>query len=123
MQEIFEENVSKRLYGAIIWLPMLVTDSLQAANESETRFSNRRLRQLWDEHLILAQLLAQSLNLKASIAWDVYLLYPPDHAWHLELPPAPKFWMHQLDEEPTLLLDPPRLKQAVRTLLERTAFQ
>ncbi|HEU0296938.1 MAG TPA: hypothetical protein VFR47_29640 [Anaerolineales bacterium] len=123
VREIFEENESKRLYGAMIWTRMLVTDSIQAANECETRFSDRRLRQFWDEHQILEQLLAQTLNLKARIAWDVYLIYPPDHPWNRALPPAPKFWMYQLDEEPTLLLDPPRLKDYVWTLLERTASQ
>lgn len=121
MQEIFEENESKRLYRAVVWTRMLVTDSLQAANECETRFSDRRLRQFWDEHRILGQLLSQTLKLKAAVAWDVYLIYPPDHPWNMELPPAPKFWMHQLDEEPSLLLDPPRLKDYVQTLLQSAA--
>ena len=102
---------------------MLVTDSLYPANERETRFADPRVQQFWDERRILGHLLSQTLKLKASMAWDVYLIYPPDYPWNLELPPAPKFWMHQLDEEPTLLLDPPRLKQDVQTLLERTASQ
>ena len=123
MQEIFEENESKRLYGAIIWTPMLITDSLHPANERKTQFSDPRVQQIWDQDRILGQLLSQTLNLKASMAWDVYLVYPPDHPWTLELPPAPIFWMHQLDEEPTLLLDPPRLKQDVQTLLEGPASQ
>lgn len=123
MQEILEENESKRLYAAIIWTRMLVTDSLHAVQEHEARSSEARLRQFWDDHRLLGRLLAQTLNLKASIAWDVYLIYPPDHPWHLELPPAPKFWMHQLDEEPARLLDPPRLKGYVQTLVERTTSQ
>lgn len=123
MQEIFEENESKILYGAIIWTPMLVTDDLEAANERETRFSDTRVQQIWDPDRILGGLLSQTLNLKAPIAWDVYLVYPPHHSWDTELPPRPIFWMHQLDEEPALLLDPPRLKHYVQTLLERTAFQ
>ena len=102
---------------------MLATDSLHAAMEREARFSDARLRQFWDEDRILGQLLAQTLNLKASIAWDVYLLYPPDHPWIQELPPAPNFWMHQLEEEPARLLDAARLKGYVQTLLERTASQ
>lgn len=122
MQEIFEEN-EKILSGAIIWTPMLVSDSLEAANECETRFSDTRLQQIWDRDRILGGLLSQTLNLKASTAWDVYLVYPPDHPWDAALPPMPEFWMHQLDEEPGLRLDPPRLKEYVQTLLERTAFR
>ena len=121
MQEIFEENESKLLDGAILWTPMLVTDSLEAANERVILFSEPRVKQFWDPDRILGQLLAPALNLKASTAWDVYLLYPPDHPWDTELPPTPEFWMHQLDEEPALLLDPPRLKEYLQTLLERTA--
>jgi hypothetical protein len=63
------------------------------------------------------------LKLKAPIAWDVYLIYPPDHPWDTELPPAPTFWMHQLDEEPKLYLDPLRLKDAVQTIIERAEHE
>jgi len=59
------------------------------------------------------------LNLKESIAWDVYLIYLPNQIWDTELPPKPEFWMHQLDEEPTLYLDAPRLKQEVQRLIEK----
>lgn len=123
MQEIFEENKSEILHGGIVWTPMLATDSLDAANERETKFSDSRVKQLWDPDRIFGQLLSQTLNLKGLVAWDVYLVYPPNTVWDAELPPTPIFWMHQLDEEPTLLLDPPRLKQYVQTLLVRTAFQ
>ena len=98
---------------------MLVTDSLNAANERETRFSDSRVKQFWDLDRILGQLLSQALMLKASIAWDVYLVYPPNHSWSTELPPMPEFWMHQLDEEPALCFDPPRLKRSVQAMIER----
>ena len=119
MQEIFEENKSKILYGAIVWAPMLETDNVYAAKERETRFSDRRVMQFWDPVRIFGQWMAQTLHLKTSIAWDVYLVYPPEHPWEAKIPPAPAFWMHQLNEEPTLLLDPPRLKQYVQTLIEK----
>ena len=122
MQEIFVENESERLHGAIVWTQMLVTDSLEAANNRESQFSDTRVHQLWDQDQIMGQYLSQTLKLQESIAWDVYLVYPPNHTWEASLPPAPLFWMHQLDEEPTLYLDPPRLKHYVQTLLERTAL-
>lgn len=118
MQEIFEENRSEILYGAIVWTPMLATDNLGAADARESWFSDPRLRQFWDPDRIFGRWLAQTLNLKESIAWDVYLIYSPEHSWDSGIPPRPIFWMHQLDEEPTLLLDPYRLKQYVQTLIE-----
>lgn len=117
MQEIFEENKSELLSGAIVWTPMLVTDTVTAANERQTRFSDPRMMQFWDPDRIFGRLMSQTLNLKESIAWDVYLVYPPDHPWDTDLPPSPIFWMHQLNEEPTLFLDPLRLKRAVQAMI------
>src|SRR6266498_1097282 len=67
---------------------------------------------------IFGSLMSQTLNLTISIAWDVYLLYAPDHSWDAELPPPPEFWMHQQDEDRSLYLDPLRFKQHLQTLLE-----
>jgi hypothetical protein len=122
VQEIFENNDSELLRGAIVWTPMLPTDSLDSAIQRELMLSDARVEQLWDPDRIFGSLLSQTLNLTLSIAWDVYLLYPPDHSWDAELPPPPEFWMHQQDEELSLYLDPTRFKQYLQTLLERTAF-
>lgn len=110
------------LSGAIIWTPMLASDNLDAANQRGSIFSDYRVNQFWDDDKIFGRLMSRTLNLKESIAWDVYLLYLPDHPWISELPPAPMFWMHQLNEEPALLLDPPRFKNYVQTLLERLSI-
>jgi hypothetical protein len=122
VQAIFEENKSELLSGVIVWTPMLLTDSLEAVVQREFTFSDTRVKQLWDPDRIFGSLMSQTLNLRISIAWDVYLLYLPDHPWDTELPPAPKFWMHQQDEEMSLYLDPLQFKQYVQTVLERTAF-
>jgi hypothetical protein len=122
VQAIFEENNSELLAGAIVWTPMLQTDTLESAVQREHMFSDARLRQLWDTERLFGSLMSRTLNLRIPIAWDVYLLYPPNHPWDEELPPAPEFWMHQQDEEPSLYLDPSRFKQYVQTVLERTAF-
>ena len=102
---------------------MLETDNLAAANERETKFSDPRVQQFWDQDRNFGQMLSQTLQLKESIAWDVYLVYLPDHAWDAELPPIPAAWMHQLNEEPTLFLDPLRLKEYIQTALQEITFQ
>jgi hypothetical protein len=95
VQEIFADNDSDLLRGAILWTPMLPTDILESAVQRELMFSDGRLKQFWDLDRIFGSLMSQTLNLTISIAWDVYLLYSPDHPWDAELPPAPEFWMHQ----------------------------
>ena len=98
---------------------MLATDNREAAEERERIISDPRIQHYWDPDRTLGRLISHSLSLKTSIAWDVYLLYPPDHVWEAELPPMPVFWMHQLDEVPSLLLDPPALKKNVQAMIER----
>ncbi len=110
-QEIFEANESENVHAVIAWIPMLDTDNLEAANEREAQFSDPRVKQLWDKDRIWGRLLSQAFNLKGCIAWDVCLVYLLNHSWNGELPPMPNFWMHPLDEEPSFLLDPPRLKE------------
>ncbi len=97
---------------------MLVADSLLAAKQQENKLPDPRVIHSWDPDRILGRCLSQTLNLKASIAWDVYLIYSPDHRWMSELPPAPGFWMHQLNEEPTRFLDPLRLKSKVHAMIK-----
>ena len=101
---------------------MLPTDNLEAALQRELIFSDARVKQFWDPEQVFGRSLSQTLNLTISIAWDVYLLYPPDHPWNAELPPAPEFWMHQQNEDMGLYLDPARFKEHLQTILERTAF-
>ena len=98
---------------------MLAADGLETAEEREARFMDGRVQHYWDPDRNLGRLLSRTLNLKAPIAWDVYLVYQPDHSWETEFPPAPIFWMHQLDEEPALFLSPLRLKGTVQTMAER----
>ena len=118
MQEIFAENKSEMLQGAIIWTPMLATDNVDAANQREIKFSDPRVKQFWDPDQVLGQWLSRTLSLKAPVAWDVYLIYAPNHPWDTELPPIPDFWMHQLNEDPALYFNPERFRRYVQTLLE-----
>jgi hypothetical protein len=123
VQEIFEENKSKLLQGAIIWTSMLVTDSLNTAEQREAGFSDSRVMHFWDPGRILGRLLSQTLKLQESIAWDVYLVYSPHHLWDTELPPVPDFWMHPLDEDPALFLDPLRLNRTVQMMTNRVKHE
>ena len=96
-----------RLYR--VWLPVLETDSLQAAEEVRSAWSHEtRLVDFWDADLIISMAYHQVLELgyrvrRHRVAWDIFLLYRAGLRW-ADRPPMPSFWMHQLflDEVPKL---------------------
>jgi copper chaperone len=87
-----------RLRGFVVWLPMLASDSENAADAQAGSFVDARVAQQWDGDRMSGKLVAKTLSLKGN-AWDVYLLYAPGVKWTGETPPAPTFWMHQLRVE------------------------
>jgi len=99
-----------RLYR--VWLPVLETDTLQAAEEARSAWSHEsRLVDFWDADLIISRAYHQVLELgsrvrRHRVAWDIFLLYRAGMRW-ADVPPAPSFWMHQLflDDVPKLEAD------------------
>jgi len=83
-----------RLRGFVVWLPMLPSDSKEAAGAQAASFIDDRLVQQWDGERASGKLLAKTLHLKSD-AWDVY----PGVKWSGDEPPTPTFWMHQLHAE------------------------
>lgn len=99
VQSVFSRHPNDaRLRGFVVWLPMLPSDSREAAGAQAARFVDQRLMQEWDGDRASGNLMAKTLALKGS-AWDVYLLYAPGVKWTGEQPPPPTFWMHQLRAE------------------------
>jgi hypothetical protein len=98
---------------------MLPADSIVRAEEHEASFLDVRARHFWDDSHEAGRLFANSLHLNAAIAWDIYLLYSPGRRWLADQPPEPIFWMHQLEEEPSLLLDARRFSENVQALVDK----
>jgi len=99
---------------------MRETDSTAAAAEQANTVRDGRISQGWDGSLDIGKLFGAVLDLH-QIAWDVYLIYKPGITWEGEQPPAPTFWMHQVDGvDPGLLLcvNPARLGAEVDKLLK-----
>jgi hypothetical protein len=121
VQTVFSKfSGDERLRGFVVWLPMLSTDSEEAAANQAAAFTDRRLRQEWDGKRSSGTLLARTLKLQGP-AWDVYLLYAPGVKWTGENPPQPTFWMHQLRVEngadQKMCLNPGVFVSKVRDLL------
>jgi len=98
---------------------MLPTDTIIRAEEREAGFLDVRVRHFWDQRHEAGRLFAHSLHLKAAIAWDIYLVYSPGGHWLANQPPEPSLWMHQLDEDPSRLLDERRFNESVQTLVNK----
>jgi hypothetical protein len=100
-----------RLY--ILWLPVLETDTPQAAEQVRGRLpADNRLGHFWDHDLMLSRAYHRVLQLgqrlrRHRVAWDIFLLYGAGIMWN-EAPPVPEFWMHQL-----FLEDVPKLEATV----------
>ena len=105
---------------------MLAADDEDAARRSASLVTGQRVRQFYDPARLAGQAIARSLGAAGRIAWDTYLCYSPDSAWHAE-PPKQFDWVHQLGGRngwadisrhhrgDDLVRQPRRIKQALLT--------
>src|SRR3989442_1428194 len=82
-----------RLRAYYVWLPMLPTDDVPAAEQAAAHFVERRARHYWDGEKHLARRLGSALGVDP--AWDLYLAHASGDVDVV----APRFWMHQLPIE------------------------
>lgn len=85
----------------VVWEPILATDWRLPGAITLRRIPDRRARQFWDPHHLVAQQLARISQQKAGklepdccvrkgFHWDEAILYPPHLRWSEE--PDPVFW-------------------------------
>lgn len=61
---------------------------------------------------------APILGLGDAPAWDVYLLYDGNAEW-TDTPPRPIFWQEQLGISDETMLDPEKMTEAIKNLLNK----
>ena len=122
LKSVFSSTEAKDLQGFIAWVPMKPADDPGSAATQSASFRDARLTEAWDGERAAGALFGRMLKLKGT-AWDVYLLYPRGARWEGNAPPAPVFWMHQLQAEDgadqKFCLDPARLRRQTIALLEK----
>ena len=96
-ENIFEKYPDAAISAAIIWIPMLEDDSLEAALPSIKFLSDKRIQHFYDPHKRVGELIAGSVGWTGYAAWDIYLFYPLFVEWK-KTPPKPIYWMHQLTD-------------------------
>ena len=117
--QVLEQLPSPNLRAYVVWLPVLKAGNVEVAARREgARIHDPRTIHFFDPDARLANEFATVLHLPgATRAWDVYLVFGPDVRWRGQ-PPAPTYWMHQLDGAPSgLRLDEKRLAGVISGLL------
>jgi hypothetical protein len=94
----------------VVWLPIFGGDFRGEARKLSNSFRDKRVSYFIDGKSQTGKLWERVLSTERGIAWDVYLLYAAAATWE-EDPPAPEFWMHQLDG----VTKAPRLDEATFT--------
>jgi hypothetical protein len=80
---------------SIVWIPMLLDDSEDAARAATALIPDARACHYFDPNRQAGRVLASRMGGEGQVAWDIYLLFPPGVAWEDE-PPLPIDWVHQL---------------------------
>ncbi len=94
------ERVGSRADVHVVWLPILRSDSPEAASEATADLGGAPVRSWWLSDNDPAEAFARALALARShVAWDVVLVYGPDARWEGGQPPPPAAWWHQLGGE------------------------
>lgn len=117
-QEVFEGIASRKFRGYAVWEPILSTDDVRGARKATTILPDPRVRHYWIQGHGVGRLFQPALGLTESLAWDVYLVYPPGVEWSGNRPPKPSYYMHQLGELPaSRRLKPATLATRVRSTI------
>jgi hypothetical protein len=94
VREVLGGAHAKNLRASIVWVPMLDSDSAEAARLESSLYPDKRITHFWDEGAKLAADLGPWLGLaEGKKAWDVYMVYDARAKWAAR----PALWMHQLD--------------------------
>ncbi|HUP58736.1 MAG TPA: hypothetical protein VM598_14855 [Bdellovibrionota bacterium] len=125
MASVFRKEKAKSLRGFMVWLPMVEGDSAEAASTQASRLADSRVVvQGWDGGKEIGELFRSTLKLTRT-AWDVYLIYPPGVKWEGKEPPAPSYWMHQLERDsgadPKLCLNAPAFARKLGAEIRKAA--
>jgi len=118
---VFESEPSAKLRGYAVWVPKSGAVE-RHVDPASARARDSRIAHFWDGEGLELERFRAPLKMTSDV-WDVYLLYPPGVRWDGSTPPAPAYWMHQLQalwSGPIPPLDGAQLAAHARALLPPT---
>jgi hypothetical protein len=115
------------LRAHFVWVPMLLSDTEEAANTASKRFAEPRASHYWDLERHLSSFLASALAIDtrptaapgddAPFAWDIYLAYRRENT-DIE---TPDFWMHQLAVDHAPHFDAAERHRHIQAMIDKGA--
>ena len=119
-QEVLEKVDDPELRVYVVWEPILGSDSEQSSRDARGLIPDGRATHFWTSTRGVGVMFREPLELKNSVAWDVYLVYPPGKQWD-KVAPLPDYYQHQLPGRlpNERLLDGEALARKVEALLEK----
>lgn len=96
--DVLAKVKDNRLKVYVVWEPIMPKDGPEPLVAAAAVMAGEtRAVQYWDGGAVSGKAYVKKLNLPLkSAAWDIYFLFPPGVKWEKD-PPAPSFWMHQLN--------------------------
>jgi hypothetical protein len=91
---VLAKQPDSRLRTYVVWVPKL-NGQEKDVPVAMRLVPDERATHYWDAQGGLMRAYTKTFAL-AEDAWDMYLLYDRWTRWDGELPPKPRFWMHQL---------------------------
>ena len=105
-----------RIY--VVWVPIGITDLQLTVPRAMKRVTDPRVQHFWDVGGTLSKDYGRVLGLgQKQPAWDVFFLFDRQAEW-TDQPPAPTYWMHQLDLAPERRLNGDTFTAEVNKLLQ-----
>ncbi len=77
----------------VVWGPMLGGETEEDAREVTASLADSRGTHFWTGTHTLAEALRAPAGLQDELAWDTFLLFPPEAKWE-DVPPMPVYVMH-----------------------------
>ena len=99
VRALFEQFPAHDLAGFIVWVPMLPEDDDGAAASQQAVITDPRFHFWFDADKAAANAWSSFIGYPGT-TWDTYAFYDETAVWNGATPPAPRIWMHQLDETP-----------------------
>jgi hypothetical protein len=111
VQRVMERFEGEPIDAFIVWLPVIRGDYYEETHYARTMVRDARAHHYWDSEGKLGEIFSPILGLRATMAWDVYIVFDKD-ASRLDRPAG---WMHQLvGEDRDRELTEPGLERLLR---------
>lgn len=108
----------ERLRVYVIWAPVDEGDDEESARRNTRLIPDPRATHFWAGNLALSQAYKAPLGVKTSVAYDVFLIFPPDALWQEPVPIPPSFMHNRTDLPAARKLSGPALRQELEQILK-----